>query len=42
LGNFPQALSHVGFISTRVALAGAAAGGAPELSTVAWQARQAA
>lgn len=39
LGNFPQALSHVGLISTGVALARAAAGGTPELSTESWQRR---
>ncbi len=40
LGNFPQALSHVGLISTGVALARAARGGQPELSTTAWHQRQ--
>lgn len=36
LGNFPQALSHVGLISTGVALARALGGAPPELSTGAW------
>ncbi|WP_175408286.1 glycoside hydrolase family 15 protein [Streptomyces sp. TRM64462] len=36
LGNFPQALSHVGLVSSAVALARAERGLRPELSTEAW------
>ena len=36
LGNFPQAFSHVGVISSGVALTRALHGGRPELSTTAW------
>ncbi|MBD0841329.1 glycoside hydrolase family 15 protein [Streptomyces sp. TRM68416] len=36
LGNFPQAISHVGLVSSAVALARAARGAHPELSTGAW------
>lgn len=36
LGNFPQAFSHVGVISSGVALTRAQHGGRPELSTQAW------
>jgi GH15 family glucan-1,4-alpha-glucosidase len=36
LGNFPQAISHVGLVSSAVALARTARGAHPELSTGAW------
>jgi GH15 family glucan-1,4-alpha-glucosidase len=36
LGNYPQALSHVGFLSSAVVLARAQRGIRPELSTRAW------
>ncbi|WP_398920024.1 glycoside hydrolase family 15 protein [Streptomyces sp. I6] len=36
LGNFPQAISHVGLMSTAVVLARAQRGVRPELSTHAW------
>ncbi|WP_171118230.1 MULTISPECIES: glycoside hydrolase family 15 protein [Streptomyces] len=36
LGNFPQAISHVGLVSSAVALARTARGTHPELSTGAW------
>ncbi|MDQ4092109.1 MAG: glycoside hydrolase family 15 protein, partial [Actinomycetota bacterium] len=36
LGNFPQAFSHIGVISSGVALTRALQGGRPELSTSAW------
>ncbi|MEU2908317.1 hypothetical protein ACWCQ0_39690 [Streptomyces massasporeus] len=36
LGNFPQALSHVGLLSSAVVLARAERGIRPELSTRAW------
>ncbi|WP_236238928.1 glycoside hydrolase family 15 protein [Streptomyces sp. CC228A] len=36
LGNFPQAISHVGLVSSAVALARTARGTDPELSTGAW------
>ena len=36
LGNYPQAFSHIGVISSRVALTQALHGDRPELSTRAW------
>lgn len=36
LGNYPQAISHVGLISSAVALARTARGTRPDLSTEAW------